>query len=475
MQWLVLANCDDVLRWYRKNGLTPELSSLQEARDALAEAFHITKKLESWAQRLQDNRSLLNFIEPLPVPIDEILRAFGGAELLGQPCTVEFDPCTVGMTSSICIPNPFLWFTSPTIRGSIAFDKHRRVTVVYDTNDDIREWDGQTWTLKEPSPSPGIISRHQMTYDPIRKVIVMFGGWRPGSPAVTSHELWEWDGSVWTQRTSAHAPPARFAHGQAFDESRGVLVIFGGRTDVTTPNFLDDIWEWDGSDWTQRFAPAGDPSPGIRFDQGMGYDALRKVVVVVGGRDNSPGFPVYNDVWDWNGAVWRQRFPQPQPPPFTEPPGSELLRRWAAYDDSRQMMHLIPGGVFHWALVHTLAPEVSVGPTSQQVAEGNPASFSVTTDPPTTVEFQWRKNGVPIAGANTAGYAIQSVTPADQGIYDVEVTRSGHDPYPPCGVVLSPPAALTVIPATPADLNGDGAVDMLDFADFATMFTGPGE
>jgi hypothetical protein len=40
-------------------------------------------------------------------------------------------------------------------------------------------------------------------------------------------------------------------------------------------------------------------------------------------------------------------------------------------------------------------------------------------------------------------------------------------------VTVSGAASLIVHPAVPADLNGDGVVDLLDFAEFETSFTGP--
>lgn len=402
-----------------------------------------------------------------------IADALPNLECLGMPCAMEFEPCTVGKTSSMCQPNPVLWHASDfRLVGTGAFDAHRRVCVIFDINDTIREWNGQTWVLKQPDPSPGSIIRAQMFYHPGRRTILMYGGIHAGMSHATS-ELWEWDGTNWTQIFSATNPPGRFLHGQAFDESRNVFVIFGGRSAIVSGIvFYDDLWEWDGTDWHQKFPPPGDPSPGIRFDHTMAYDSSRKVVVMAGG--NNFGADL-NDVWDWDGMSWRQRAPQPETGAIPAPIPNDMRRRYPAYDSSRKLFHMIggTGGIFHWALEHPGAPQVAVGPVSQRVDEGEPVAFSVTTVPPTGVEFQWRRNGIPIPGATTAGYAIQAATVADEGVYDVQVSFSGHDPFPPCGVVLSAPAALRVDPALPADLNGDGTVDLIDFADFATMFGGP--
>lgn len=391
----------------------------------------------------------------------------------GQPCVELLVLCSTQPVAR-CLPTVPLWDgSSPSFKGAGTYDAHRRVTVVLDINDTIREWDGQNWVLKQPSPSPGAITRAQMTYHPIRQTVVMFGGLRLSSGSILD-ELWEWDGTNWSLINSAVNPPARWQHAQAYDESRGVLVVFGGRGSINASILYNDIWEWDGVDWVQRIVPMGQPNPGTRYDHTMLYDVTRKVAVTVGGNN---GVQDLTDVWDWNGQMWRLRWPQPAPEPVPTPVGSNLRRAHSVYDSSRRMVHLIAGvtsAPLHWAIEHPLPPEVVAGPQSQQVVEGNPVAFGVTTEPPTGVQYQWRKNGMAIPGANKAGYAIPAVTLVDQGIYEVEVSHSGHEPYPACGVSVGPPAALTVVAVIPGDFDGDGDVDVLDFAEFATMFSGPG-
>ena len=360
-------------------------------------------------------------------------------------------------------------------RGAIAYDRRRQIAVVYDTNDTIQEWNGQTWELKTPNPSPGALRGPAFAYDPVREVTVFFGGY---TGSAMSNAFWEWDGTNWTQRVSAHSPPACFQAQLAFDVSRGRLVLFGGNTaPAGAATLLGDVWEWDGTDWTESIVPAGFPMPEARVRHVLAYDSLRQVVVLVGGASSV----ILDDVWDWDGQSWQLRVPQPQPPPLhpggtAAPASGELVSLAAAYDDARHELHLISSVYsFHWSIVHAAVPHISAGPNSLQVVEGAPAVLSVTAVPATNVKFQWRKNGVPIPGATLANYGRHSVTTDDQGLYDVLLSASGFDPYAACGVVLSSPAALTVVPSMPADLNSDGAVDMLDFADFATMFTGPGE
>jgi len=64
-------------------------------------------------------------------------------------------------------------------------------------------------------------------------------------------DLWEWDGTNWTQRLPATSPPIRSHHMMTFDTARSVAVLFGGYHPVVA--YLADTWEWNGTSWTQRF------------------------------------------------------------------------------------------------------------------------------------------------------------------------------------------------------------------------------
>ena len=89
-------------------------------------------------------------------------------------------------------------------------------------------------------------------------------------------------------------------HGEAlaYDEVRGRLVVFGGRT----PNdWLQGTWEWDGRSW-QRTVPA-DAGPGARSGHVMAYDAARRRVVLFGG---AQGTQLFCDTWILEGGSWTQ-------------------------------------------------------------------------------------------------------------------------------------------------------------------------
>lgn len=80
---------------------------------------------------------------------------------------------------------------------------------------------------------------------------------------------------------------------------------------------------------------------------------------------------------------------------------------------------------------------ISAQPASLAVCTGAAASFSVTATGAGTLGFQWRKNGVNIAGATGSSYNIPVATANDAGTYTVVVTGA-------CDSRTSNAATLTV-------------------------------
>jgi len=88
------------------------------------------------------------------------------------------------------------------------------------------------------------------------------------------------------------------------------------------------------------------------------------------------------------------------------------------------------------------APSIATQPAAVNVNAGNTATFAVGISGSAPLVFQWRKDGVDIAGATAAAYTIDAAVPADAGSYTVRVSNGA-------GAVISNAAALSVI-ASPA-------------------------
>ena len=163
---------------------------------------------------------------------------------------------------------------------------------------DTWEWDGARWTRAASAGPPGR-GRSAMVYDEKRRETILFGG----GGAEMLGDTWRWDGTQWRE-TAVAGPPARYAHAMAYDARRGVTVLYGGSSAYRPARYLSDMWEWDGSRWTEVRMPA--INPGVRYSPGMEYDRKRGRLVLYGGiQPQEGGEPRYVfDTWEWDGRRW---------------------------------------------------------------------------------------------------------------------------------------------------------------------------
>jgi hypothetical protein len=164
------------------------------------------------------------------------------------------------------------------------------------TFNDTWSWDGSVFTQLSPVGTlPAGRFAHAMAYDSNRGVVVLFGGTTPQEALFG--DTWEWQGSSWKNVSPLGSyPPARYGHQMVFDVVDGVTVLFGGSTPET---LLNDLWTWNGSSWKQA-SPSG-PVPQARTDFAMAYDVAQGLTYVAGGIGASG---VLSDVWTWNGTAW---------------------------------------------------------------------------------------------------------------------------------------------------------------------------
>ncbi|HVF86298.1 MAG TPA: PQQ-dependent sugar dehydrogenase [Pyrinomonadaceae bacterium] len=73
------------------------------------------------------------------------------------------------------------------------------------------------------------------------------------------------------------------------------------------------------------------------------------------------------------------------------------------------------GAVFKIQYTAIVAPAASAHPASQTVAEGQPATFSVTATGTAPLSYQWQRDGSNIAGANASTYTTPPTIVADTG------------------------------------------------------------
>jgi hypothetical protein len=200
----------------------------------------------------------------------------------------------------------------------IAYDRDRKKIVMFSGRastqgpyyDDTWEWDGAraSWNEKTPTGSkPAERAGHMMVYDTERKKTFLFSGWQPGAGFYIPDQ-WEWDGptATWTERVLTTAQPtARYGGSLVWDPDRKRAVLFGGFDEASGRK--NDLWEWDGTVWTDR-TPAG-TKPTARWNHTAAYDSVRKKLVVYGGNTGTglaTAGSYVDETWEWDGtaATW---------------------------------------------------------------------------------------------------------------------------------------------------------------------------
>lgn len=154
-----------------------------------------------------------------------------------------------------------------------------------------------------------------MTADVATPRVLLFGGATSGPSYF--NDFYEWDGSAWNSLGASTPVGGRVGGGMAFDEARGILVLFGGYNGTTVGTAaLRDVWEWDGVSWQDRTPAPGGPEPGPRAYFGMGYDAVAQEILVFGGcahphpdfgRCGDDSVDYYADLWAWTADGWTLR------------------------------------------------------------------------------------------------------------------------------------------------------------------------
>lgn len=120
------------------------------------------------------------------------------------------------------------------------------------------------------------------------------------------------------------------------------------------------------------------------------------------------------------------------------------------------------------------ADTITGQPVSISRPEGSSAQFSVThTNAAGQRAYQWQRfangnwlnmaNGGRYSGSNTASVTISDLIPFDATQYRLRITKD-------CVTIFSNAATLTVTAACPADIDGDGIINVFDLFAYLTLY-----
>ena len=150
-------------------------------------------------------------------------------------------------------------------------------------------WDGTNWIQQSPVNSPAARAVASIAYDAATSQVVLFGG---SGNSGDLNDTWVWNGTNWIQQSPVNSPSARDGAGMDYDPATNQIVLFGGE-DESTSTFLNDTWLWNGTNWTQDTTAVSPPARVI--ENGMVYDTASAQMVLFGGYNNND----LGDTWEF--------------------------------------------------------------------------------------------------------------------------------------------------------------------------------
>ena len=220
---------------------------------------------------------------------------------------------------------------------------------------DLWKWDGAMWTwvsgsadarglgiygvkgVSAPTNTPGARLGSALWRDG-SGTLWLFGGYgNAASDQGYLNDLWKWDGTTWTWvsgsnhvdeagaygtkglAASGNVPGSRYDAVSWTDASGGVW-LFGGRGAAASGwGHLNDLWKWDGTNWTWVSGSDAADQPGTYGTKGIGApgnvpgarqssiaaaDATGIVWVFGGLGVSASDSGRLNDLWKWDGTTW---------------------------------------------------------------------------------------------------------------------------------------------------------------------------
>jgi hypothetical protein len=157
-------------------------------------------------------------------------------------------------------------------------------------------WDGRRWSLAHPTVSPPGRFAAAAAYDPVRRLVMLYGG-RLG-PGDVVDDTWGWDGRTWRELDGGTgSPPAGEGSVMAWDDVLSEMVLL-------TPD--GETWLWNGNQWMRQ--PRGHLPV---FGVGMAVDPVTRTLLTAS--CCAPG-QTTSSTWGWDGSQWHQVSTRANPP-----------------------------------------------------------------------------------------------------------------------------------------------------------------
>jgi hypothetical protein len=230
----------------------------------------------------------------------------------------------------------------------------------------------------------------------------------PGSPTELDG-LWVWNGTTWAQLSpTGNNPSTRY--GAMMCKAPGLsntLMLWGGLGDTNQKVYLYDRV---ANTWTDLAAPA--TAPPVRRDGVLFYDEDRDVAVLYGGAPGDDFGTLVDDVWEWDGALWREKFSQ------VAKPLASARALASALNTTRKEVLLAPNVEDHKTWVYDLVGRLWSYTEANPEIE-NRRGMAVAFDPVggDAIAFGGESSttGVPVADMSRWSWSEEGIAPYVQG------------------------------------------------------------
>lgn len=177
------------------------------------------------------------------------------------------------------------------------------------------EWDGQDWKLASIN-SPGAISYHEMVWDAAREEMISFGGYSMDGPTYYPDDVIlgstnGYKNGHWYQKDPFDSPIHRIWYILVYDSKNKRVLMHGGVTD--SARYLGQEYTYCFSQhlfcWEgENWHLLAGGGPGPRARHAAAFDTDRGTMVMYGGYYYSgwPEFLPYDDTWEFNNDTWRK-------------------------------------------------------------------------------------------------------------------------------------------------------------------------
>jgi hypothetical protein len=232
------------------------------------------------------------------------------------------------------------------ILGGVSYDEKRNVLVLYGgrpvdlgkCSKEIWEWNGEIWTQKNVQP-PTACDHIKMVYDAASGESILFSGLDPFENPV--NETWSWNGTEW-KKLSDTGPESRGHFGFVYDPAHEQILLYGGYASTVT----DEFWVWKDNAWEQ----IDFPGPGNLSHFGMAYDTDANALYTFGGATSTSTFSsLINKTWLLTNGKWRELKPTNSPsarggPAMGYDPVRKRIVLYGGFDASRDNL----GDTWEW-------------------------------------------------------------------------------------------------------------------------------